>query len=268
MNESELHSAEAKFHDAWATSEDIAKIQVRPAFESPVAMENAYLLRELGDLKGKRILDVGAGLGESSVYFALQGAHVTTIDLSSEMVALAKSLAKRHGVEIQGLVGSAEQLPVARGSYDIVYAANILHHIQDKDAFLKRVSDALVPGGKFAAFDPLRYNPVINVYRWMATKVRTEDEMPLGFEFLDQLKRYFGKVNHAEFWLLSLSLFLKYFLIDRVHPNEDRYWKRIFRETDATLWWWRPLRAMDRVLTRLPIANRFAWNMAVTATKA
>lgn len=264
---SDLHQSESRFHDAWAAGEDVEKIQVREAFESPVAMENAYLLEQMGPLTGKRILDVGAGLGESSVYFALKGAKVTTIDLSPEMVGFAKRLARKHGVAIEGIVGSAEQLPVARESFDVVYAANILHHIQDKEAFLGRVKAALVPGGVFASYDPLRYNPVINVYRWMATKVRTEDEAPLGFEFLDQLGRHFGTVRHAEFWILTLALFLKYFLIDRVHPNSERYWKKIFTETPKSLWWWFPLQAADRLVTRLPLISRLAWNVAIAARK-
>ena len=39
-------------------------------------MENQWILELMGDLRGKKLLDIGAGLGESSVYFALQGADV------------------------------------------------------------------------------------------------------------------------------------------------------------------------------------------------
>ena len=37
----------------------------------------------------------------------------------------------------------------------------------------------LKPGGRFFSYDPLAYNPAINVYRKMATEVRTPDEQPL-----------------------------------------------------------------------------------------
>ena len=66
---------------------------------------------------------------------------------------------------------------------------------------------------------------------------------------------------------LTLSLFLKYYLIDRVHPNTDRYWKRIFRETPATLGWWLPLKRIDRVLTRIPLVRCLAWNMVMWGVK-
>ena len=44
----------------------------RRGVHGATALENRCILRRMGDLKGKRILDIGAGLGESSVYFALR----------------------------------------------------------------------------------------------------------------------------------------------------------------------------------------------------
>src|SRR5262249_1046550 len=52
----------------------------------------------------------------------------------------------------------------------------------------------------------------------------------------------------------------KYYLLDRVHPNGDRYWKRILREKPEQLGWWTPLRAVDSVLTRVPGVRWLAWN--------
>jgi hypothetical protein len=113
----------------------------------------------------------------------------------------------------------------------------------------------------------LAYNPVIEIYRRVATKVRTEDEAPLTFADVDRAGKYFAGVQHREFWILTLSLLLKYFLLDRVHPNADRYWKRIFRESASSLWWWMPLERMDRVLTRIPGVRRLAWNMVMWGYK-
>jgi hypothetical protein len=101
----------------------------------------------------------------------------------------------------------------------------------------------------------------------MATEVRTDDEAPLGFGDARLASAYFENVGHREFWIASLALFLKYYLIDRVHPNEDRYWKRILRETPETLTWWMPLRALDEVLTRIPLVRRLAWNMVIWGRK-
>ena len=262
------HLREARFHDEWAGNTRIEDVPVIAAFEAPTAMENRFILQQMGPLAGKRILDVGCGLGESSVYFALRGARVTATDISPGMVDLTRRLAKHHGVDVEGVVSSAESLNVPDGEFDFVYAANLLHHVADRNVFLATVVKALKPGGRFFSWDPLAYNPVINVYRRMATEVRSVDESPLTFADLELARRHFASVTHREFWISSLCLFVKYYLFDRVHPNSDRYWKRILKHSAASLWWWYPLRGIDTVLTRIPLVRRLAWNIVLCATKA
>src|SRR5450432_1692085 len=245
---------EAKFHDAWALSTNVKDILVTSCFEAPTAVENMAIIKEMGPLKGKKVLDIGAGLGESSVYFALRGAVVTTVDLSPQMVETALALGKKFGVELKGIVSSAESLNVPEDTYDLIYVANTIHHVQDRDRLFSQMQRSLKPGGRFFSYDPLAYNPVINVYRRMATDVRTPDESPLTVADVRLAKRYFTNVRHREFWISSLLLFVKYYVKDRLHPNDDRYWKRILRETPSGLRWWMPLRSLDRILTRLPLA--------------
>lgn len=258
---------EANFHDQWASDTRIDDVLVRECFEAPTAMENKFILRCMGSLKGKRVLDIGAGLGESSVYFALKGARVTTVDVSAGMVGTALAVGKRFGVELEGVVAGAEDLELAAGTYDFVYIANTIHHVQNRALLFEKMSRALKPGGLFFSFDPLDYNPAINVYRRMATDVRTPDESPLRKADLKLAKKYFRNVGHREFWISSLLLFMKYYVMDRVNPNEDRYWKRILKEPESGLWWWKPLRACDAILTRLPLVRWLAWNMVMWGEK-
>src|SRR6185503_5848208 len=262
-----IHSNESTFHDQWAASTDPRTIAVAAAFEAPTAVENRYILQRLGSLEGVRLLDVGCGLGESSVYFAQRGAKVTATDISPGMIATALRLAELHGVEIDTFVTPAEDMDLPREQFDVVYSANTLHHVTDRDAFLRCLHRALRPGGRIFTWDPLAYNPIINIYRRMATGVRTADEQPLRFADLKRFSRYFVDVRHREFWFLSLSLFLKYFLIDRIHPNAERYWKKIYSESTG-LWWWKPLRNTDAALMRIPLLRRLAWNIVIHAEKA
>jgi SAM-dependent methyltransferase len=263
----QLHTKESEFHDQWAGSVRLEDTRVREAFEAPVAMENRFILSQMGPLTGKRLLDIGAGLGESSVYFALQGAEVTCTDLSPGMVDYALRLGRLHGINLTGVVTPGEDLNVLPESFDLVYIANTIHHVGDKERLFAQMHRALKPGGRFFSFDPLAYNPVIEVYRRMATQVRTEDEAPLSYRDVRLAAKYFRDVRHREFWICTLALFLKYYLVDRVHPNQDRYWKRIFRETPETLGWWMPLGALDSVLTRIPLVRRLAWNMVMWGQK-
>jgi SAM-dependent methyltransferase len=261
------HQREAAFHDAWAGNTSLSDVLVRESFEAPTALENRFILSCMGNLKGKRLLDIGAGLGESSVYFALQGAQVTMTDISPRMVQTGRELARRYGVEIEGIVSEAEDLGVAAESFDYVYIANTIHHVRDRDALFQKIHRALKPGGRFFSYDPLAYNPAINVYRRIATEVRTEDEAPLTVPDLRLARKYFPNLQHREFWISALLLFVKYYAVDRVHPNQDRYWKRILRETPERLRWWMPLRAIDAVLTRLPLMRWLAWNIVMWGEK-
>ena len=261
------HQREAAFHDAWAGNTPIDDVLVRECFEAPTALENRFILSRIGDLRGKRLLDIGAGLGESSVYFALQGAHVTMTDISPGMVQTGRELARRFGVEVEGIVSEAETLGAAAETFDFVYIANTIHHVGDRDALFQKIHRALKPGGLFFSYDPLAYNPAINVYRRIATEVRTEDEAPLTRADLRLARKYFPNVQHREFWISTLLLFVKYYAVDRVHPNHDRYWKRILRETPESLRWWMHLRAIDAALTRLPLMRWLAWNMVMWGEK-
>jgi SAM-dependent methyltransferase len=243
-------------------------VLVRESFEAPTAMENRFILSRMGDLEGKRLLDIGSGLGESSVYFALQGAQVTMADISPGMVQTGRDLGRKYGVEIEGIVSGAEELEVPAETYDLVYIANTIHHVQDRNLLFQKIHRALKSGGRFFSFDPIAYNPIINIYRRMATEVRTEDEAPLTSRDLRLARRYFPDTQHREFWISALLLFMKYYAFDLVHPNDDRYWKRILKETPQSLRWWMPLRALDGVLTRIPVFRWLAWNMVMWGEKA
>ncbi len=268
MDSRNIYDREIEFHDEWAASTDLAKVRVREAFEAPTAMENRWILKKMGPLSGKRLLDIGAGLGESSVYFALLGAEVTTSDISPGMVQLALKLGAHHGVKLKGLVAAGEALDVPENHYDFVYTANTVHHVTDKRKFFGQIHRALKPGGRFFTWDPLAYNPAIEIYRRMATKVRTEDEAPLTFRDVGLAREFFSNVEHREFWITTLALFFKYYLVDRIHPNDKRYWKLIYEETPASLRWWQPLQRLDDFITRIPIVRRLSWNIVMTGCKA
>lgn len=268
ISDSIVHEREAAFHDAWANSTRIEDVHVRECFEAPTALENRFILKHMGPLSGKRLLDIGAGLGESSVYFALQGAQVTTVDISPQMVELALELGRKYGVELQGIVSGGEDLNLPSASYDVIYIANTIHHVQNRASLFEQMHRALRPGGRFFSYDPLAYNPVINVYRRMATAVRTPDESPLTAADVELAKKYFRRVEHREFWISTLLLFVKYYLMDSIHPNRDRYWKRILREKPEHLGWWIPLRSLDALLTRIPLIRWLAWNVVMWGEKS
>src|SRR5258708_7901531 len=125
----DIHGKEADFHDRWAESINPDHLLVNEAFEAPTAFENKFIAATMGPLKGTRLLDVGAGLGESSVYFALKGADVTYTDISEGMAHFAQQLSARHGVRIRTVVMAGEDLRLPENYFDIAYIANTIHHV-------------------------------------------------------------------------------------------------------------------------------------------
>lgn len=257
---------EEAFHDEWARSVDPAQVLVRESFTLPTCPENRWIHERLGDVRGRTVLELGAGLGEASVWFAMHGAEVIATDLSGGMLTLARRVAERHRTWLVAVQMDGAFLALADESVDIVYGANVLHHV-DQATCIREVHRVLKPGGMAAFWDPLRYNPVINVYRRMATDVRTEDEHPLGRADLHLLRRRFREVDARFFWLVSLGVFLWFFVGQRVHPNRERYWKKIISDYASIAPLYGVLAAVDRVLLRVPGLRWWAWNLAVVCRK-
>jgi 2-polyprenyl-3-methyl-5-hydroxy-6-metoxy-1,4-benzoquinol methylase len=267
-DEQNIFSRETEFHDQWAAGTDVNDIKIIETFEAITSLENKFALDIIGDPRGKRILDIGSGLGESAIYFAMKGADVTAADISPKMVELCMETAKKNGVSVRGIVTTAENLTCEDDYFDVVFAANVIHHINDRPRMLKNIHGALKQGGLFIAIDPIKYNPLINVYRRMATDVRTVDERPLGYSDILLSKKFFPNIKHREFWLLTLLIFIKYYLIDKKSPNEFRYWKLILDETKDTIGkWFLPLSRLDSLLLRLPIVKALAWTVVQWGTK-
>jgi len=258
---------ERQFHDAWAAAIDVDGIRVADYFEACTAPENRFILQQMGDIRGKLLLDLGCGAGENSVYFAKQGARCVATDYSPGMVEVALQLAAANGVEIEGRTANAMALDFPDNTFDLVYASNLLHHIPDPKIALKEMHRVLKPGGKACFWDPLKHNPVINVYRRMATEVRTDDEMPLDINIVNYIQSLFFETAYDTFWIATLWIFLRFYLIEKADPNKERYWKKIIIEQERLSPMYLRLEKFDKVLKKIPLMKRFAWNIAVVAKK-
>lgn len=258
---------ETEFHDDWAANTSVDDVLVEEAFLSPAAPENRQILDWMGDLKGKKVLELGAGLGEASVFLALNGADVLATDISPKMLEFAEKLAQKKGTKIKTKVASAHDLSnIPDESFDCIYAGNLLHHVDIRKTIIE-AKKKLKPGGVAYFWDPLQYNPAINVYRKIATKVRTEDEHPLRVSDIKFIESQFSRVETRYFWLTGLSVFFKYYFINRYDPNKVRYWKKIITDKN-NFGWLEKAHAIDRFMLKvLPPLKYLSWNIAIKATK-
>jgi SAM-dependent methyltransferase len=259
--------SERHFHDEWARTIDPDAVLVKESFEAVTAIENRFVLSQLGDLRGKRVLDVGCGSGEASIYFAQRQAIVTALDISGAFLRVVGALCRKHQVRVAAIIAPVEFLPFPDETFDIVYGNAVLHHVEFPEA-MREVHRVLKPDGRAFFIEPLAYNPVINVYRRMAGTMRTPDERPLAFAAVRRLRGLYKRVEHREFWLLAQLVFVWFFIGMRSHPARERYWKKVIYDADKIAWLFRPLDAADRFIMKvLPFLNRLCWNTVVSLQK-
>ncbi|MFJ7933592.1 class I SAM-dependent DNA methyltransferase [Sporosarcina sp. NPDC096371] len=103
-----------------------------------------------GGIAGKRVLDIGCGTGLLSVKLAKQGAQVTGIDLSADMLAVAEKRARALSLPVQFIEQPMQQLTGFTG-YDVaVIAIDSLNYLAEKEdvcATFRHIHASLAVGG-------------------------------------------------------------------------------------------------------------------------
>jgi SAM-dependent methyltransferase len=150
-----------------------------------------YLFQHTND---KKVLEYGCGTGTYAYELAKRGAWVTGIDISDVAITKAQERAGQEGLAIEFRNMDAENMDFPDDSFDVICGKGILHHLD-----LSRASD-----GRAVFTEPLGHNPVINLYRKMTPKLRTEDERPLRSQDLKFAGEFFNRSSCAYFHLTTL----------------------------------------------------------------
>lgn len=112
-----------------------------------------HYLASKADLTGKTVLEIGSGRGGGANYLAaaFKPASYTGLDLAQSAVDLANSIHKQPNLKF--IQGSAESLPLADESVDVVVNVESCHSYGSVDKFLKEVKRVLKPGGYLLLVD-------------------------------------------------------------------------------------------------------------------
>ncbi len=162
----------------------------------------------LGDLNGRRVLELGCGPGDEAIIMARRGAHVTALDIAPSSVRIVGERARANGVDssIEVFCMTAEQLAFPAASFDTVVGFGLLHHA-DPAVLGPEVRRVLRQGGQALFFEPLGTNPVLEFARDhlpYRDKHHSLNDHPLRYKQIRQVGQCFRSTRRREFYLFSM----------------------------------------------------------------
>ena len=182
---------------------DLAERYARQPVANPGAFERKIHRTRALMKPSHVVLDIGCGTGSLALRLASSGATIHGLDLSSEMIRIARGKAEAQGVtNVSFHVGPFDSCELFEPeSLDGICAYSLLHLVQDLPATLERVLRLLRPGGFFISSTVclgdswVPYRPILQMMRWLGKAPRvavlgksvlTGELLRAGFTGLDQ----------------------------------------------------------------------------------
>lgn len=220
--------------------------------------EQNFALQKLwGDegLRGRRILEIGGGLGVFALFLATQEADVYVADIAPSRIEILNRQAAARGLSsrIHAVCAAAESLPFADEYFDAVYTKSVLIHT-DLEKAAREAARVLKKGGTGIFVEPMAQSPLVNLYRrtlapkeWR-TLTNYFDRQRLGI-----LMRAFGSGRVRYFYLFAFLAF---------------FWQFGWRNRSLFKFFVSILNGVDELLFRLlPPLKRLAWFAVVSVKK-
>jgi ubiquinone/menaquinone biosynthesis C-methylase UbiE len=210
---------------------------------------------------GKKVMEIGCGMGTMSMNWAQHGAIMHAMDLNPKAVSETTARFRTLGLVPRIVQGDANVIPFPDNSFDYLYSWGVLHHSPDLDRSISEVFRVLRPGGEFGI---MLYHRSSFLYwyfiRWME-----------------------GYLNAESKFLTTLQLASRYTDGDKQEGNPHTWpvtkpeMRRLFQpycaelgfqvmglEIDAELFQIMPLPALARAIPialRKPLARRWGWSL-------
>lgn len=125
----------------------------------PEGLDEAQV-RLLGDVRGRRVLEVGCGAAQCSRWLTRAGAVPVGVDLSLAQLRHGRALDAATGTSVVTVLADAQALPFGAGSFDLACSAfGGVPFVADSAAVMREVSRVLRPGGRwvFSVSHPMRW---------------------------------------------------------------------------------------------------------------
>jgi len=198
----------------------------------------------------EHICDFGCGSGEMACRLGRLGYRVTGLDVSPDLIEVARERAKLEGVEdrVQFIVSDGASANLTDGVFDAVLAMSVVHHMPIDDA-LNALEHLLRPGGRVAFLEPVAYSRTLQRLRDRAPveKDVSPDERQLSREEVAHIGERFEIEAIRHFHLLTR--------LRRIMPGGGFGILEPF------------ISGLDQALLKLPGMRRFAGVVAILARK-
>ena len=184
--ESRVRLKQADIHEQWEND------YLNPEMDRFYTLAFDRIVAELGDTRGKRILDVGCGYCYHTTRLAQRGLTITAVDFSEVALAHAKENLAKSGIADRVTLQQADatNLPFEHASFDHVLMWGVLMHVPQAEKALSELSRVLKPGGKLAlsetnarSLEVMFVEPTIEFLRRLIGRdARRRNRTPLGIE--------------------------------------------------------------------------------------
>ena len=197
-----------------------------------------------GHLKpGMTILELGCGTGSFTGELARSGVDITAIDVSPELLEIARANSSAPNVRYE--IQNAYALTYSDATFDSIVGSSILHHLEIEEA-LREIYRVLKPGGTIYFTEPNMMNPQIAIQKnvpWIKRRLGDSPDETAFFRW--SLRRLLEQTGYGD---IQIEPF------DFLHPK-----------TPVPLI--DPLNAIGRFLENMPVVSEFAGSLYIRAVK-
>ena len=149
----------------------------------------------MGDLGGKKVLDLGCSLGNILSFKIAKGAgEYLGVDLSEPAIAELQRIIEERGIEnAQGIAVDFLSPDFVESGFDLCYAQGVLHHFKHFDAFLEVLASKLNEGAVVVSCDPLKTSIPARIARglYRPFQLNKDWEWPFTKETFPVIEKYF-----------------------------------------------------------------------------
>jgi ubiquinone/menaquinone biosynthesis C-methylase UbiE len=170
----------------------------------------------LGNISGKKVIDLGCGCGQNAIALAKMGARVTAVDLSPEQIRQGKDLAAEEGVSVEFKPADITDLSFLPDlNFDLAVSACAIAFVENIESVFKEAFRLLKQGGVFVLSDmnPLQYimdeidggvefnneypfDPILMKWSW---EFRNIDRAPRFQHYVRSISQYINSLVAAGF---------------------------------------------------------------------